>query len=424
MFSRAYRRYSLAIVTIVFGLINTDRGLMILLLQPIKEDLQLSDTQLGLLTGIAFGVFYATVGLPIARWADRGDRATITSAAIGLWGLTLMLYPWISSYPQMLAARIGAAVGESGGKPPTYSLVGDYFPGAAERARAMGVYWLSSPIGSLISFLLGGWLYERYGWRKAFFLIGIPGVLLAVLVKLTLKEPRADAPTIAGRTYPSLKAVLLTLWCQPSCRHLGVALILLYTMGLGMSPWYAAFMMRSHGLRAGELGVWLGLIFGLSGAVGVLLGGQVTSRWFPDNERGQMCMTAVTIVLLVPCYVAFLTLPQEYAALTALAPLIIAASFYVAPAYALMQRLVPDEMRATLMAAVMLLANLIGMGVGPQVVGMLSDALNPSLGDDALRYAMLIMSCVSFWAAYHFWQVGRTVHQDLLLVRSQKAVPS
>jgi MFS family permease len=168
MFSDAYKRYVLGTLTLVYTLNYLDRGLIILLLQPIKEDLHISDTQLGFVTGIAFALFYATLGLPIARCADRGNRVTITSIAIGLWGGTVMLCLFVTNFVHLVFARIAAAIGESGCMPPTYSLVGDYFPAPAERTRAMATYWLASPVALLISLVAGGWLNERYGWRVTF----------------------------------------------------------------------------------------------------------------------------------------------------------------------------------------------------------------------------------------------------------------
>jgi MFS family permease len=417
-----YKRYALALMTAVYMVNLLDRFSMGLLLQPIKVDLGLSDTQLGFLTGIAFGLFYAILGLPIARWADRGNRVTIASLAIGLWGLTVMACWFVTSFVQLALARMAAAVGESGCKPPTYSLIGDYFPQPAERTRAMSIYWLGSPLATLISFIGGGWLNHRYGWRATFVLMGIPGLLLAVLVKFTLREPRVQiarpgvgAPShLEHHSHPSLATVLTTLWRRRSCRHLTVALILFFTMGFGLTPWNAAFMMRSHGMRSDELGVWMGLIISIGGMIGVLSGGYIANRWFAGNERGQMRMSAVSIALSFPCYIAFLLLPQKHLALAMLLPTMLVFNLFVASTYALMQRLVPDAMRATTMAVIMLLYNLIGMGVGPQAVGILSDLFSPIAGSESLRYAMLIVSVVALWAAYHFWQAGRTVEEDLV----------
>ncbi len=415
MYRPAYKRYVLATLTAVYTLNLVDRVLMILLLQPIKEDLRLSDTQLGFLTGIAFGLFYALVGLPIARLADRGNRVSISSVSIGLWALTVMGCLFVTNYLQLVLARIAAAVGESGCKPPTYSLVGDYFPNPAERTRAMAVYWLGSPLASLMAFILGGRLNHLYGWRMTFFIMGVPGLLLAILVNRTIDEPRLRASRAVDResSHLSLKEILTRLWRQRSTRHLIIALILLYTMSFGLAPWYAAFLMRSHGMGTAELGVWLGLLFGLGGIAGVLLGGYLANRWFFNSEGGQMRMTALTVAALVPCFIAFLLIPQKQGAFIALLPLVLTFNLFFAPTYALLQRLVADHMRATTLAVVMLLANVIGMGVGPQVVGIMSDLLMPVVGSDSLRYAMLVVSAVAVWAAYHFWQVGRTVEQDL-----------
>jgi hypothetical protein len=188
------------------------------------------------------------------------------------------------------------------------------------------------------------------------------------------------------------------------------------TMGSGMSPWYAAFLMRSHGMAAQELGVWLGIIFGGGGVAGILLGGYVSARWLPDSEQGQMRLCALMNAALMPLFALFLLLPEKHQALLSLVPLVAVSIFFIGPTFALLQRLVAEEMRATTLAVVMLLSNLIGMGVGPQIVGLLSDLLAPALGVDSLRYAMLTMSFVAFWTAHHFWAAGRTAGEDLALV--------
>lgn len=415
MFSPAYKRYALATMTLVVALNFFDRGLMGLLLQPIKEDLHLSDTQLGFVTGIAFALFYAILGVPIARWADRSNRVTITALAIGFWGVTVMACLFVTNFVQLVIARIAAAVGEAGGQPPTYSLLGDYFPEASERMRAMYIYQSAGSVSGLVSFMLAGWLNELFGWRVTFFIVGIPGLLLAVLVKWTLREPRTYAIRTSqlASQVPPMKAVLATLWRQRSCRHLTVAMILIFMMSAGVGPWYAAFMMRSHGMGTAELGVWLGLATGLSGIAGILIGSYVIGRWFVHNERGQMRMAAIGVGLAAPLLVAFLTLPDKHWALMALIPEAILITAFLPAPMALLQRVVPDEMRATVYMVILLLANLVGMGLGPQIVGILSDLLTPKFGTDALRYAMLMVSLLMLWAAWHLWRAGRTIAEDL-----------
>ncbi len=421
-----YRRYVLLVLTLTYTINLLDSGLMILLLQPIKNDLSLSDSQLGFLTGIAFALFYATLGLPIARWADRGNRSTITALAIGVWGMTIMLCLFVKNFAQLVIARIAAGVGEAGCLPPTYSLLGDYFPGAAERTRAITVYMLANPLSAFASLALGGWLNEHYGWRMTFFLMGTPALLASVLIKVTVRDPRfqsASAPpsvstmlvtqdgSLSGT--PRLMQVLKLLWVQRSSRHLTLALVLLYTMGAGLGPWYAAFLMRSHGMGTKEVGLWLGSVVGFSAGMGTFVGGFVSARWFARDERLQMRLSAATIAAVIPCFAAFLLLPGKYEALLALVPLMMVFNVFNGPAFALLQRLVEPRMRATALAVVMLLANLIGMGIGPQIVGALSDGLQPISGPDSLRYAMLATTSIALLAAFYFWTVGRTVQSDL-----------
>lgn len=423
--SSVYRKYVLAILTLVYTLNALDQNLVSLLLQPIKLELHLSDSQLGLLTGISFAFFYATIGVPIARCSDRGNRVNIASAAMALWGVTVMCCYFVGNFRQLVIARIAAAIGESGGMPPTYSLVGDYFASGIARTRAMTVYMLAGPLSVLISFAVGGWLNVHYGWRSAFVLMGAPGLVIALVLKLTVREPRTLA---TGRTSdrstrppPPMMEVLDALRNGKSTRHLTVALILLYTMGAGLSQWYAAFLIRSHRMDTAELGAWLGAIFGLAGVAGVLLGGHVANRWFAYNEAGQMRSSGAAIALLAPALVLFLFAPEKHQALIALIPIAVACNFFFGPTFALLQRLVIDEMRATAVAVVMLLFNLIGMGIGPMLVGLLSDFLKPSCGEESLRYAMLSMSLLALWAAYHFWQVADAIRADLDAVITQSA---
>ena len=409
-----YKRYVLAVLAGVVALNFVDRFLVTLLLQPIKDDLRLSDTQLGFLGGIAFGVLYATLALPIARWADRGNRVSIASLAILLWGVTVSFCGLVTSFLQLVTIRVFAAIGEAGCFPPTYSLVGDYFPRREERTRAMTIYWLAASVAALISFAAGGWVNETYGWRVAFVVIAVPGLCAAVILKLTVREPRAGrAPAIRGMAPSSrLIDVFQLIWKRRSLRHLSAATILLLTTGQGITPWVGAFLIRTHGMSTTELGLWLGVIFGFAGVVGTLLGGYGAALW-GRTEREQLHATTLTVACVMPCYALFLLLPGKGPALAALLPLVVLFNFFVGPTFALMQRLVGADVRATAVAIVMLFANLIGMGLAPQLVGILSDALAPHLGTDSLRYAMLLMSSASLWSAYHFWQVGRTVAEDL-----------
>jgi predicted MFS family arabinose efflux permease len=292
--------------------------------------------------------------------------------------------------------------------------VGDYFPEPAERTRAMSIYWMGSPLAVILSLILGGRLNDLVGWRMTFFLMGIPGLILALVVKATLKEPRLLASSNSARpSAPSIRGVLRLMWTRRAVRHLSIALVLVYALSYGLSPWEAAFLSRNHGMGTAELGFWLGLILSVGGIAGLVVGGYVATRWFAGNERGQANASAAAIAAVVPCFVAFLTVPGKYQALAAFVPIAVTFICFLGPIFALMQRLVPAQMRATMLAVIMLVANLIGMGLGPQIVGILSDWLQPVFGNDSLRYAMLMLSFLGLWAAYHFRAAGTTVARDL-----------
>jgi MFS family permease len=416
-----YKYYALGAMTAVYTVSLLDRGLMVMLLEPIKRDLQLTDTQLGLLTGIAFGFFYATLGVPIARWADRGNRATISSLAIGLWGLTVISCVLVTNFFQLVLARVSTAVGEAGCKPPAYSLLATYFPDPAQRTRAMYLFVASPSFAGLISMTAAGWLNEQYGWRIAFFIVGIPGLLLAVLFKLTIVDPRMRRDARYEQTpAPPMNRVLKTMWGQRACRHMTIAMILTLTMGHGLGPWIAAFMMRSHGIGTAELGLWLGVVLTFCGLAGMLLGTYVMNRWFADREQSQLRLQAIAVALATPFFAVFLLIPDKELALQILIPQSALITAFAPSVYVLFQRLVPDEMRATMLAVMMLLANLVGMGCGPLIVGMVSDALTPSVGVDSLRYAMVLMSSLAAWAGLHYWLAAKTVKRDLEVAIPQR----
>lgn len=414
--SRFGKTYALILISTVYTLNFVDRALMQILLEPIRIDLDLTDTQLGFVTGIAFALFYAVAGLPISRWADRGDRSNIAAASIGLWGVTVMGTVLVGNFVQLFFARVAAAIGEAGCKPPTYSLIGDYFPGAVERTRAMSIYWLASPLAGLIAFVVGGWLNDLVGWRLTFLIMGVPGILLAILVKLTLHEPRRDAMRAADASavvVPPIRSTFAALWRQPSARNLSIGLVLFYVVGYGLGPWITVFLIRIHGMGVGEMGLLLGLATGILGVFGVLLGGYLSSRWFAHSEALQMRVTAIAIALLVPCLGAFLLLPSKTFVLMALIPYYIVLYFFYAPTYTLLQRLVTDRRRAVTLAIVSMLSHLVGMGLGPQLIGILSDQLRPEYGVESLRYAMLAVSLVALWSGFHFWRTARTVAEDI-----------
>jgi MFS family permease len=431
----SYKHYLLIVLMVILTFNYMDRLALGLVLQDIKVDFHVSDTQLGFLSGMAFALFYSVMGIPIARWADRGNRVTIISVTVALWSAMVALCGLTSNFAQLLLARIGVAVGEAGCMPPANSLIPDYFT-RAERPRAVGIYMLGTGLSNVIGYFLAGWLNELYGWRVMFMLLGMPGLALAALAWFTLREPRLGNPTTdaVGRlaatavavpetaslslTQTSLKEVCLTLWANITFRHLLFFFSVISFFGYGIAQWLPAFFIRSFGLKTGELGTWFAVIYGLGGMVGMYMGGAWASRRAAHNERLQLRALA----LVVSCFgvisaLAYLS-PSSYLAFGFLGLGYLAFATAYGPLFATLQTLAPERMRAMSIALIYLFANLIGLGLGPWAAGALSDALRPRFGEESLRYALLALCPGYLWAGWHLLQASRSVTHDLEAVQT------
>lgn len=414
-----YRNYLLILLTIIMVFNYVDRLALGLMMQDIKTDLALSDTQLGFLTGIAFALFYAVMGIPIARWADRGNRVTIISATVAVWSAAVALCGAASSFTQMLVVRVCVAVGEAGCHPPAFSMIADHFD-RSERPRAVARYMLGWPLALIAGYFAAGWLNQIYGWRITFVLIGVPGMLLALLARYTLKEPRltrqsaVEASTqSAAAPQASVKDVFFTLLRNAAFRNLLFCFSLSYFFGNGILQWLPAFFVRSHGLETGELGTWMALVYGVGGLIGTYVGGELAARYAPNDERLQLRGMAVLYSLLAIVSASVYLMPEYRLAFAALAVAAIGAASVNGPLFAATQTLVPPHMRAMSIAIVLFFSNLIGMGFGPLLAGALSDALRETLGEQSLRYALLAMCPGYFWCTWHLWRASRTVAADM-----------
>jgi MFS transporter, Spinster family, sphingosine-1-phosphate transporter len=421
---RAYKKYLLAVLMGVLAFNFVDRLALGVLLQDIKVDLHLSDTQLGVLSGIAFALFYSVMGIPIARWADRGNRVTIISLTGALWSVAVASCGLAASFAQLMLVRVGVAVGEAGGFAPGLSLIADYFS-RAERPRAVAIYTLGGPLSAIGGYLLAGWLNQLYGWRVTFMLIGVPGLILAALVRLTLREPRratatlqsgaVPGPDIAVPTtaQPSFREVCAVLWRNATFRFLLLGISVLYFFVYGVLQWQPTFFIRSFGLTSGQVGTWFAGIYGLGGLSGTYLGGELASRYAAHNERRQLVAIAIVMVScgIVSSFV-YLT-SNLHVAFALLAWVSVCLSLINGPLFATIQTLVPERMRAVSIALVMLFANLIGMGLGPLATGALSDALHAWAAHESLRYALLILSPGYFLVGWLAWRASRTVTRDV-----------
>ncbi len=414
--SKSTSFYALGLLTVVYSFNFIDRQLLAILQESIKSDLGLSDSQLGLLTGFAFAVFYVTAGIPIARWADRSNRRDIVALSLLVWSGMTALSGMAQNYLHLLLARIGVGVGEAGGSPPSHSIISDIFP-PSSRASALGFYSTGVNIGILFGFLLGGWLNEFFGWRVAFLVVGGPGILLAILVKTTLKEPirgLADQREVSDEAVP-FREVLALLWSRMSFRHLAMAAGLNAFASYSISNWSASLFIRSHGRSTGELGTWLALIMGLGGAVGVFFGGLLADRLAPRDKRWYVWLPAVTGLISLPFMIAVYLAEGPYTALACMIIPGILSNVYLGNAIATTHTLVGLRMRAMSSAVFFFILNMIGLGAGPWTVGLVSDYLAPSYGAESLRYAMLyVLPAISVWSIAHFYMASRTLREDLL----------
>ena len=407
--------YALTLLTIVYTFNFIDRQLLAILQESIKADLLLTDSQLGLLTGFAFALFYVTAGIPIARWADNGNRRNIVALAIGTWSFMTVLSGAVNSYTQLLLARIGVGVGEAGGSPPSHSIVSDIFP-PERRAGALSFYSMGVNIGIMFGFLAGGWLNEYFGWRVAFVVVGIPGILIALMVRFTLAEPirgLTENRQVSERAEP-LQDVFALLRSRISFRHMAMGAAMNAFAVYSMNSWTASFMIRSYGMTSGEVGTWLALILGLGGAIGVLMGGFLAQHLAIKDARWYVW---------VPAIAAFVTAPFAYAtfsANTATSSLLLfiipgfLATVYLGNTLAMVHGLVGSRMRALASAILFFVLNLIGLGLGPWSVGVLSDYLEPSLGVESLRTALVyVVPVASVWSGLHFTMAAKHLRTDL-----------
>lgn len=419
LYSKKYRNYALGVLFLGYVINFVDRSILSILLEPIKQELVLSDTELGLLGGLAFALFYATLGIPIAALADRWSRVKVLSISMIIWSAMTALCGMASSFISLLIARIGVGVGEAGASPPSHSLISDYFP-VETRATALSIYALGIPVGSMIGNAVGGWGAEAIGWRYTFFLVGAPGVLVAFLLLATLREPprgmseKVQPVKTDDDKAPSMKEVFKFLWAKRSFRHIGFAAGLHAFVGYGAGTWNAPFLIRSHEMPITEVGGWLALIAGI-GAIGTFGGGflgDVLSKRY-DDRRWYLWVSGISTIVMVPFqFVAYL-----YGGLWAVIPCLFVVSIlggmYLGPSFAMTQGLVSLRMRAVASALLLFMLNIIGMGLGPYVVGIFSDLLEPSFGISSLRYALCLAVLANVWATVHYFLGAAVLRKDL-----------
>jgi predicted MFS family arabinose efflux permease len=407
-------RYVLALLLLAYTLNAFDRSILSLLLEPIRLEFGTSDTLLGLLSGLAFGVFYSTLAIPVAALADRWNRRNVLVLSIALWSLMTALCGLAGSFAALLLARIGVAMGQSGNNPASHSLLASLFP-ADRRAMALGVLALGAPAGAMLAGWFGGWGSEELGWRTTLVVAGVPGLILAPLLLFSVAEPPQPRASAQDAAAPPLSTAIFTLWSRPAFRHLCIASALHSLSMYAASSFNPSYLVRSHGWDGVQTGNLIAMA-GVAGLAGAFLGGFITDRMGrrSGDVRWQLWVPGIATLIVVP--VQFTGYLGSGAAMVAalLASSLLSLMFF-GPSYATAQALAAPRTRAVAASLLLFSKAIIGMGLGPLLVGTISDLLAPIAGADSLRYGLLVAPVFNAWSAWHFLHAAQRLRGDLAL---------
>jgi len=418
----AYRYYVAWLLCGVYTLSIMDRQLVAILVEPIRKEFALQDWHMGLLSGFAFAIFYTVLGVPLARLADRNNRVTIIGVSLLVWSAFTGLTGLARTFVHLLIARVGVAIGEAGCNPAAYSLIGDYFE-ARRRATALSIFHMGGYIGSFLGLLLGGWIGHTYGWRAAFLLVGLPGIGVALLMKLTLRElPRGFSdPVRVVAEPPPVGQVVRALLAKTSFRHLAFAAALHNFAVYGVGNWYAAFLMRSHGMNVAKAGTILAICTVIGGAAGTYFGGMLSDRLAArrHDSRYYLWVPALSLIIGFPLSQGVLLFEDTSIVIALLTPVVMCSAAYLAPSITATYGLVGIRERALASAVLLFIINLIGLGLGPLFAGLASDQLRQmflerglseaaALGE-GLRWSLRIVVAANLWSAAHYFIATRTL---------------
>ncbi len=429
------RSYAMSLLLGIYTINFLDRQVVNILAEPIKLDLGLADWQLGLMSGLAFALFYTILGIPIARLAERGNRPLIIGTAVAVWSGFTALCGLAQNFTQLILFRIGVGVGEAGCTPPAHSLISDYVP-KERRSTALAFYSMGVPIGGLMGLILGGLVADAYGWRVAFLVAGAPGILFALLAIFTLPEPRKELARRTAKIHANSATfgeTMAFLRGQKTFWYISFAAAVKAFIGFGHAPFTASFFLRNYpdqvqslastvgatvgyNLQSiGFLGLALGLMSGIAGAAGSWLGGFIADKFAARDLRAQMVAPGVASLVTIPIFIAAMTIGSVPLALVLLTINGLLSSLWFGPVFGTAQSIVPPHMRATASAVLLFTINLIGLGLGPLAVGLLSDyfALGMDMGSgEGIRWALMVSATVGLVATYCFWRATLTIRQD------------
>jgi predicted MFS family arabinose efflux permease len=416
--SQTARRYTLGLITAVYVFSFIDRQILAILLPAIKDDFGVNDWVLGFLAGPAFAIFYVTLGIPIAVLADRWNRRNLIALSLTIWSGMTALSGVSANIVQLALARIGVGVGEAGFAPPAHSMIADMYP-PERRGTAMGIFTSGIALGITIAYVGGGWMAQNIGWREAFFVVGIPGVLLALVFRFTVTEPRrglSEDRVDDGQKH-SVMHVARYLLRRSSFIHLSLGAGLASFMGYAVLSFFPSFLARSHGLNLQEIGIYLGLIIGASTGTGFIGGGYLSDRIGSGNQKRSLqaiaCMLLLGWVFVFPLYLA----KNAYLVIGLFFLPSALSNTYLATTFAQVQSLAGLRMRSVASALLLLVINVLGLGFGPLVAGVLSDYLALEFGNESMRYSLLAIAAITGpWTAWHFLAASRHIEKDLARV--------
>ena len=386
------------------------------LFEPIRVEFGASDTQMGLLGGLSFALFYATLGVPIARLADQKDRRLIIVLSLGLFSLMTAMSGLASGFVMLFLLRIGVGIGEAGVNPASQSIIADYYP-EQHRGTAMSILAVGAPVGMIGGFLIGGTVSEAYGWRAAMFAVGIPGLALAALMYFLLREPQrggSGSAVVANTVQPGIKNSAVFMFKNTALRQLLIASTITGMGSYGASTWLPAFFVRVHDFSQAQVGLLMALLFGGLGAVGTLVGGKLFDVQSNKGPARGVWMIAIVQISVIPLYIAAYQVNAISFAIGLFLLPAFAGNFFLGPTLALIQSLSPVPMRAVAAAIKMFCLNLVGLSLGPFIVGFLSDVLQPEYQERSLPIALSVLALLSIWSAVHFWLCGKALQRAQL----------
>jgi MFS family permease len=409
-----YRSWVLFLMAMVSVLNMADRQVLSILIEPIKAELGVSDVRMGALTGLSFAILHVFACIPIAIWADRTVRRDIIALGVGAWSMLTVLTGFSRSFLSMFVIRMGVGIGEASGGPPAHSLLSDYYP-PERRSGALSIMIVGAPAGAMLAFVVGGWINEWYGWRSVFVIFGAVGLIVAPLIRFTVREPargQAEGRTSDSQA-PPVREGIATLLSMPSFRHVMWGSALNAAASYTFLIWAAPFLMRVHGMGTGEAGTILALGYSLANGVGVLFGGHVTDRLGIREPRWILWTPAISSILAAPFAWGFVMSTELVVAIPCLAVAGLMNAVYLGPLYAAGQTLAKPRIRALASALITLANTVIGLGIGPVLVGGLNDLGRARFGEGAIRYSIAVMLLAHWWAAGHLLLAARSYEKDL-----------